>query len=74
MPAGFTETRVATGLAQPVQMEFAPDGRLFVADSRNGEIEVIKRNTSGTWVQNATPALKLAVDTLKERVVRPLEP
>jgi glucose/arabinose dehydrogenase len=68
LAAGFESVkvlRVVTAVA--TSMEFAPDGRLFVADSRNGEIEVIKRNTSGTWVQNATPALKLAVDTLKER-------
>ena len=32
LPAGFTETLVATGLATPTAMEFAPDGRLFVAE------------------------------------------
>src|SRR5688500_3246209 len=69
LAAGFENThilRVATAVA--TSMEWAPDGRLFVADSRNGEIEVIKFNTSlGRWVQNTTPALKLAVDTYAER-------
>ena len=30
LPAGFAETVVASGLANPTAMEFAPDGRLFV--------------------------------------------
>ena len=30
LPAGFTETLVASGLASPTAMQFAPDGRLFV--------------------------------------------
>src|ERR1044071_5005768 len=40
VPAGFTETRVATGLAQPVQMEFAPDGRLFITE-KTGNVRVM---------------------------------
>src|SRR5688500_2043816 len=36
VPAGFTETRIATGLAQPVAMAFAPDGRLFVTEKPGG--------------------------------------
>jgi hypothetical protein len=31
LPAGFTETAVANGLLNPTAMQFAPDGRLFVA-------------------------------------------
>jgi len=31
LPANFTESSLATGLASPTSMEFAPDGRLFVA-------------------------------------------
>ena len=41
LPAGFTETRVATGLANPTAMAFAPDGRLFVAQ-QGGALRVIK--------------------------------
>jgi glucose/arabinose dehydrogenase len=30
LPAGFSETRVATGLSSPTAMAVAPDGRIFV--------------------------------------------
>ena len=39
----FTETIVANGLASPTAMEFAPDGRLFVAE-QGGRLRVIKNN------------------------------
>ena len=32
LPTGFSETRVATGLASPTAMAIAPDGRIFVAE------------------------------------------
>ena len=41
LPAGFAETVVASGLANPTAMEFAPDGRLFVAE-QGGRLRVIK--------------------------------
>ncbi len=41
LPPGFVETRVATGLSKPTAMEFAPDGRLFIAE-RGGKVKVIK--------------------------------
>ena len=41
LPTGFAETRVATGLASPTAMAFAPDGRLFVAQ-QGGALRVIK--------------------------------
>jgi glucose/arabinose dehydrogenase len=41
VPAGFTETIVASGLASPTAMEFAPDGRLFVTE-QGGRLRVIK--------------------------------
>lgn len=41
LPAGFTETRIATGLASPTAMAFAPDGRLFVAE-QGGRLRIIK--------------------------------
>jgi hypothetical protein len=31
LPAGFTDTQWVSGLFRPYQMEFAPDGRLFVS-------------------------------------------
>jgi glucose/arabinose dehydrogenase len=32
LPQGFTQSRVVSGLTDPTDMEFAPDGRLFVAE------------------------------------------
>ena len=39
--AGFQETLIASGLTSPTAMEFAPDGRLFVAQ-QSGRLRVIK--------------------------------
>ena len=44
VPSGFTETLVASGLASPTAMQFAPDGRLFVAE-QGGRLRVIKNGT-----------------------------
>ena len=44
VPAGFTETTVASGLSGPTAMAFAPDGRLFVAE-QTGALRVIKNGT-----------------------------
>src|SRR5215208_35432 len=62
VPAGFTETRVATGLAQPVQMEFAPDGRLSTTE-KTGNVRVM---TAGGQLL-ATPFMHLTVDAQGER-------
>lgn len=40
VPPGFEDTQFAAGLHQPTAMEFAPDGRLFVAEI-GGTIRVI---------------------------------
>ena len=60
VPAGFTETRVATGLAQPVAMAFAPDGRLFVAE-KDGAVRVIEDGAL-----RSEPFLRLDVETVSE--------
>jgi glucose/arabinose dehydrogenase len=39
LPAGFQETTAFSGLIAPVNMEFAPDGRVFVAE-KAGRIKV----------------------------------
>ena len=39
LPAGFREQTVLTGLDQPMNIEFAPDGRIFVAE-KAGRIKV----------------------------------
>jgi glucose/arabinose dehydrogenase len=61
LPAGFTETMVASGLSRPTAMDFAPDGRLFVC-LQGGQLRVIK---NGTLL--ATPFVSLNVDSTGER-------
>ena len=41
LPSGFSEKEIVSGLARPTAMEFAPDGRLFVAE-QGGNIRVIE--------------------------------
>ncbi|MFS8084291.1 MAG: PQQ-dependent sugar dehydrogenase [Acidobacteriota bacterium] len=41
LPNGFAQTQMASGLSGPTAMEFAPDGRLFVA-LEGGQVRVIK--------------------------------
>ena len=43
VPKGFTQSQVASGLAGPMDMEFAPDGRLFVAEEA-GKVRIVKPN------------------------------
>src|SRR5262245_22967881 len=61
VPGGFSETQVASGLAQPTTMAFAPDGRLFVA-LQGGALRVIK---NGALLP--TPFLTVPVDATGER-------
>jgi glucose/arabinose dehydrogenase len=61
LPTGFTETRVATGMASPTAMAFAPDGRLFVAE-QTGRLRVIK---NGALL--ATPFVTISVNASGER-------
>ena len=61
LPSGFAETRIATGLASPTAMAFAPDGRLFVAQ-QGGALRVIR---NGTLL--AQPFLTVSVNSAGER-------
>src|SRR5690348_17203736 len=61
LPAGFVDTPVATGLANPTTFDFAPDGRIFVAQ-QSGQLRVIE---NGQLL--ATPFLSLNVDSAGER-------
>ncbi len=61
LPAGFSETRVATGLASPTAMAFAPDGRLFVSE-QGGHLRIIKNDSL-----LAQPFLTVSVDSSGER-------
>jgi glucose/arabinose dehydrogenase len=41
LPQGFTDSPVVSGLTNPTDMEFAPDGRLFVAEDA-GRVRIVK--------------------------------
>jgi glucose/arabinose dehydrogenase len=58
---GFTETIIASGLASPTAMAFAPDGRLFVCQ-QTGQLRVIENNQL-----LPTPFVSLAVNSTGER-------
>lgn len=47
LPSGFQETVVLTGLTNPTAVQFAPDGRVFVAEKR-GVIKVFDSLTDTT--------------------------
>src|SRR5689334_781001 len=61
LPNGFSETRIATGLASPTAMAVAPDGRVFVAE-KGGTLRVVKNNAL-----LAQPFLTVSVSTQSER-------
>ena len=61
LPPEFTETQVTAGLSRPYQMEFAPDGRLFVTQ-QGGKLRVIKNG-----VLRSQPFLTVTVDTSGDR-------
>ena len=61
LPAGFSETRVATGLLSPTAMAIAPDGRVFVAE-KGGALRVVKNNAL-----LSQPFLTVSVNTSSER-------
>ena len=61
VPAGFTDSIVASGLSSPTAMEVAPDGRIFVCQ-QGGALRVIKNG-----VLLATPFLTLSVNASGER-------
>src|SRR6266496_321515 len=60
-PSGFSESVVASGIASPTAMDFAPDGRLFVCQ-QNGQLRVIKNDAL-----LATPFLTVTTDSTGER-------
>lgn len=61
LPAGFTETRVASGIASPTSMAVAPDGRIFVTQ-QSGALRVIR---DGVLLNQ--PFVTLSTNTLGER-------
>lgn len=61
LPAGFQDVPVISGLSNPTAMQFAPDGRIFVAQ-QNGQLRVVK---NGALL--ATPFISLTVSASGER-------
>jgi glucose/arabinose dehydrogenase len=67
LPPGFTESQVASSLTDPTDMEFAPDGRLFVTEQA-GRVRIAKPD--GTIVTFINISTK--VDTSGERGLQAL--
>jgi glucose/arabinose dehydrogenase len=61
LPAGFSETQVASGLAAPTAMAFAPDGRLFITE-QTGALRIVKNSAL-----LPTPFVTLRVTSSGER-------
>jgi glucose/arabinose dehydrogenase len=61
LPAGFTETTIASAMSSPTAMAIAPDGRIFVAE-QTGSLRVIKNDAL-----LPTPFVSLTVDSSGER-------
>src|SRR5687767_2225283 len=62
VPSGFTDELYDNGLTDATAMEFAPDGRLFVAQ-QGGDLRVI--DSGGNLL--TTPFVSLNVDSAGER-------
>ena len=65
LPAGFAESAFGGGLNRPTAMEFAPDGRLFVAEQGSGGVARLRVIKNGALLP--TPFLTLNVDNAGER-------
>jgi glucose/arabinose dehydrogenase len=67
LPSGFTESQVVSGLTKPTDIEFAPDGRLFVAEEA-GRVRLAKPDgTLATFLNISTK-----VDSSGERGLQAL--
>jgi glucose/arabinose dehydrogenase len=54
LPQGFTDSQVVSGLTNPTDMEFAPDGRLFVTEDA-GRLRIAKpEGTLSTFLNIST--------------------
>src|SRR3954467_10461327 len=61
LPSGFSEAVVASGVTNPTAMQFAPDGRLFIAE-QGGKLRVVKNG-----VLLPAPFVSLTVSSAGER-------
>ena len=62
LPNGFVENRIAQNL-NPVDIEFAPDGRLFLVE-KNGVVSIYK---NGNWLSKPFLSITGVVDVANER-------
>src|SRR3954468_5969369 len=67
LPTGYVDTLVAAGLQQPISVDFAPDGRVFVTEQQ-GRVRVIK---DGQLLPE--PFVTLDVSSARERGVLGIE-
>jgi glucose/arabinose dehydrogenase len=64
VPSGFVDELIASGIPSPTAMQFAPDGRLFVAQ-QNGQLRVL--TNANPPVLLTTPFVSLTVSSSGER-------
>src|SRR5688500_13834128 len=64
VPSGFVDELVASGIPSPTAMQFAPDGRLFVAQ-QNGNLRVLTNANPPALL--STPFLTVTVSSAGER-------
>jgi glucose/arabinose dehydrogenase len=66
LPQGFTNSQVASGLTNPTDMEFAPDGRLFVTEDA-GRVRIAKPDGTPDGTLSTFLDISTKVDSLGER-------
>src|SRR5215217_6476325 len=67
LPSGFTKTQIVSGLTYPMDMEFAPDGRLFMIEQA-GRVRIAKPEGTLTTFLN----ISTKVDASGERGLQAL--
>ena len=61
LPAGFVENQITTGLSNPTAMEFAPDGRLFIATIA-GQVRLVQNGALASTPVVTLPAVNSGAD------------
>src|SRR5215210_1512424 len=61
LPPGFTQSQVVSGFTDPMDMEFAPDGRLFVAEQA-GKLRVLRSNGNLATFLDISPKVDSAFE------------
>jgi glucose/arabinose dehydrogenase len=64
---GFTQSQVVSGLTKPIDMEFAPGGRLFVAEQEGRVLKAMPNGTLATFLD-----ISAKVDSTGERGLQSL--